>query len=448
MTISPRDMYHSISTEKQFLLSSADAHEKSAAAEKTNGQTTVRIDRDILIQAFPELKTGSALIAQSMERLDAMDLFAVLVLRPDPTEEDSAGAAGLTIGRAIDCLCASETGWWGFIDPDLFVWFLPNKNDREGLDAGEKLRARLAETTVASVSIGISAFPTAAYSRDQILSNAYKALDHAAFFGPDSRIIFDDVSLNISGDHLFQKGDIRGAMAEFETALLLAPANVNVRNSLGVCHSLLGDFELAKVEFQRALALAPEEFMAHYNLGLVHLLTGDKETALGHFLEAHRLDADVYEVALQTGRLYLELNNPEEAFSHLQKALSLQPSGLAHRLMGDCYLTQSKNEEAFQAYRQAVKQNPNDAAALSALGLLYENKGENPEIGALFCEKSVEIAPHDGKFRHRLGKLYLKQNRLDDALTAFQAAVERGYDSNRYIEEIHNRRAVLQDQAC
>ena len=111
-------------------------------------------------------------------------------------------------------------------------------------------------------------------------------------------------------------------------------------------------------------------------------------------------------------------------------------------------MAQLKNEEAFQAYRQAVKYSPNDAAALSALGLLYENKGENPEIGALFCEKSVEIAPHDGKFRHRLGKLYLKQNRLDDALNAFQAAIERGYDSSRYIEEIHNRRTVLQDQEC
>ncbi|MDX9786569.1 MAG: tetratricopeptide repeat protein [Desulfobacterales bacterium] len=439
MTFKPLDMYHPISTESQFLLSSTDAPEKTAPSG---------IDPDSLKPAFPELITGQALVTASLKRLAAQEVFSILVLRLDPIAEEKAGTALLALAEAIDTECAAETGWWGIIDSSLFVSFFPDKNDQACLETGQVLNSRLAAAMNATVSGGIGAFPTADYSRNQILDNAYKALDHAAFFGPGSLVLFDDVSLNISGDHLFQKGDIPGAMAEFEKALLLAPANVNVCNSLGVCHSLLGNFDRAQEMFQRALALAPDEFMAHYNLGLVHLLTDNREVALRNFLEAHRLGGDVYEVALQTGRLYLEINNPTEAFSYLQKALQLQPGALAFRLMGDYYSVLSQNEDAFNAYRQAVKLNPNDAAALSALGLLYEDKGENPEIGALFCEKSIEIAPNEGKFRHRLGKLYLKQNRLEDALAAFQAAMERGYDSTRYIEEINNLRDVTQDQAC
>jgi Flp pilus assembly protein TadD len=273
-------------------------------------------------------------------------------------------------------------------------------------------------------------------------------LDHAAFFGPDSQVVFDDVSLNISGDHLFRKGEIPAAMEEFTTALLLEPENVNVRNSLGVCHSLLGNFDQALSEFQTALKLAPEEFLAQYNLGLVHVLTGNRQEALTRFLEAYRLSGDVYEVTLQTGRLYLETGDPAQGFTYLEKALRLNPTALSHRLMGDCHSAMGRSEEALAAYKQAVKINPNDAAALSTLGLLYEDKGGNREIAALFCEQSVQISPTEGLYRHRLGELYLKQDRLEDALKAFQAAVELGYDSSRYIEEIQNRQGVGEDQGC
>jgi tetratricopeptide (TPR) repeat protein len=326
--------------------------------------------------------------------------------------------------------------------------YFPGKNDRACQKIAHSIRKRLSKITDATVSIGIASYPTAVYSRDQVLFNACKALDHAGFFGPDSQIIFDDISLNISGDHLFQKGDIPAAMGEFTVALLLEPANVNVRNSLGVCHSLLGNFDQALAEFETAVKLAPEEFMAHYNLGLVHVLTGNRQEALAHFLEAHGLSGEVYEVTLQAGRMYLELGDFENGFAYLENALRLNPTALAHRLMGDCHAAMGRSEEAIMAFRQAVKQNPNDAAALSALGLLYEDKGENPEIAALFCEQSVEISPAEGIYRHRLGELYLKQDRLEDALKAFQSAVELGYDSSRHIEEIQSRQALSENQGC
>jgi tetratricopeptide (TPR) repeat protein len=254
--------------------------------------------------------------------------------------------------------------------------------------------------------------------------------------------------LNISGDHLFQKGDIAAAMTEFSTALDMEPANSNVRNSLGVCHSLLGQFDLAIEAFETVLRLAPEEFMAHYNLGLVHLLVEHPEDALAHFLTASQLAGDVYEVALQTGQVYLELAQPEEALVHIQTAIRLKPTALAYRLSADAYAASDRTEEAIGAYRQAIKQNPNDAAALSSLGLLYAGKGENAEIARIFCEKSVEISPEEGKYRHQLGMLYFMQNRLDEALGQFQQAVDRGYDSGSYIERIETLQRPPEDQAC
>lgn len=448
MTPNPAKMYRSLSTKSQFLLSSSDAQKADESIPKVAPVTEMELDRDILKLGYPELETDDVFIAASLEKLTDSEMFAVLVVKIDPGNDPVNAALCLDVAAVVNEICLKESGWWGLIDPHLMACFFPEKNDRACQKTAQLLRKRLLKMTSATVSIGIASHPTASYSRDQVLSNACKALDHAGFFGPDSQVVFDDISLNISGDHLFQKGDIPAAMGEFAAALLLEPANVNVRNSLGVCHSLLGNFDQALSEFEAAVKLAPEEFMAQYNLGLVHVLTGNREDALAHFLEAHRLSEEVYEVALQTGRMYSEMGCPEQGMVFLQKALRLNPAAIVHRLMGDCHSAMGRSAEAIIAYKQAVKQNPNDAAALSALGLLYEDKGENSEITALFCEKSVEISPNEGIYRHRLGKLYFKQERLEDALKAFQAAAALGYDSSREIEEIQNRQAVVEDQGC
>jgi tetratricopeptide (TPR) repeat protein len=85
--------------------------------------------------------------------------------------------------------------------------------------------------------------------------------------------------------------------------------------------------------------------------------------------------------------------------------------------------------KAIAAYRQAIKLNPHDAAAISALGCLFEAQGENPEITLMFCRESVGLAPENALFRYRLGQLYSNQNRLEEALSEFQKAQELGYDA-------------------
>ena len=95
-------------------------------------------------------------------------------------------------------------------------------------------------------------------------------------------------------------------------------------------------------------------------------------------------------------------------------------------------------DEAVSAYKTAIRQNPNDADALSALGYLFDLQGENPEITTIFCQQSVDIAPENGLFRYRLGSLYLKRNLLKEALEQFQKADELGHDVKKIIKKVQN----------
>ena len=213
-----------------------------------------------------------------------------------------------------------------------------------------------------------------------------------------------------------------------------------LHNSLGVCYGELGDHERALEAFGRALSVDGGDFMAVYNTGLIHELRGEREQALEHFLKACTLHGDVFEILFQTGKLRLEMGDPQAARPLLERAVRLRPrSGNSQRLLGDCYLQLQLPEKAIDAYKKAVKANPGDSTALSALGGLFDEKGENPDIALVFCRESVRLSPDNPLFHQRLGGLYLKLNRLEEALHEFEQAGRLGEDSAEDLRRVRER---------
>lgn len=393
-------------------------------------------------EAMPDLLVGSAFVTRATALLEPLARFATAVLRLDVPAPEGEGRPEATpahsrVAAQLVQLEAETGGIGGWLDWDLFGCILPDWSSQEALTRVELLLAELAEQTGETVSAGVAAYPCLQFSKSQILENARKALDHAAFFGPGGCVAFDDTSLNISGDRRYQHGDINGAIEEFKKALLLNPDNVNVHNSLGVCYGVLGAYEAALRSFEAALERAPEDVMALYNSGLSHLMIGDRARALHYLRRASQIGEPVFEVAFQTGRLHLENGEAAEARPFLETATRLNPqSPIAWRLMGQCRFALEQIPEAVAACKRAIKLNPGDAEALSTLGWLFDRQGENPEITTIFCEQAVDIAPDNGLFQYRLGMLYLKQQRRDDALAALQRACERGHDASAEIEQI------------
>lgn len=386
-------------------------------------------------------------LARAMPRLENTIGFGTLAIRIDPMtaagDDETGGQLEVVrrdLGEVAAGICREDSGLWAEIGADGIACFLPGQNEPQCRGAARRIQRELSARRPETVSIGIAMFPCLNYHRREMLANARKALDHAAFLGPSSRVVFDAVSLNISGDRFYQEGDFDRAIEEFKRALLLDPTEVNVHNSLGVCHGLQGRMEDALEAFEAAVFLDPEEYLARYNCGLVHMLQGRTDLALACFREAGRINPEVFEVAFQTGKLYLLKGEPEKAIGFLEKAAGLKPAAAApHAFLGQCYEALDRPDEAVAAYKKAVKQNPADAASLSAIGHLFDLQGENPEIAALFCRQSVELEPGRGLYHYRLGRLLLKQNQIAAALEAYEAALERGYDAREEVDDLQRR---------
>ena len=404
-----------------------------------------------LSDEFPDMLTGKEFIDHALAKLNSSLKFGAMVIRIDnifhgneESVKENAPKLLVKVAKIIDSICKNEKGLWGQIGYDMLGWFCFEKNDNSCMELAHKVQKDIEELLNETISIGMAFYPTTNFNKHQILDNALKALDHAAFFGPNSAVAFDAVSLNISGDKLYQKGDINSAINEFKAGLVLDPLNANIHNSLGVCYGVSGSFEKAKEEFEAAIRLDSNESMALYNSGLANLLMDNKERALELFLEAESIGENVFEVEFQLGNLYLESGKPEKGKKHLEKAIALKSesgkpeSGPAFRCLGDCNKAINKIDEAIASYKKAIKLNPNDADSLSTLGYLFEIKDEDAEIATIFCRQSVEISPDNGLFRHRLGRLYFKQNQYEDAMKEFQKANDLGCDSIEFIDKLNN----------
>ena len=391
----------------------------------------------------PDVRSGEAFLSHALRAVESSPAFGVLALQIDaPVETDLSDEAIDDNGsvqaviRTLDEVCDRHDGIWGGIDHRLFGCYFANKDEKTCLEISEVIKQTLSTHSRRTVTIGVAVFPVLDFTMDQILGNALKALDHATFFGHDSLVPFDAVSLNISGDRFYERGDVQSAIDEFNKGLLLDPADTNIHNSLGVCYGVLGNLQQALDAFNAVIEIDCSDALAIYNAGLTSTLTGDRDAALEYFRKAADRPETGFEAAIQTGRLYLGENEPEKGRPYIEKAAELRPeSCAAYSSLGECYTALGMTTEAVTAYKKAIRLNANDAAALSGLGWLYNAQRKNPEIAALFCRQSVEIAPDNGLFRQRLGRLYLDEDRFHDALSELNKAAELGCDSSKYIEK-------------
>ena len=433
-----QELVRSRCSTQHFLLSQSDT---SAHRDISEQKYPAGLKR--LSEHFPDISAGAVFLNSALKRFIDAPAFEAVTIRIDnfklnlaqPGKDPNARLQKAVADR-IDDACRGNGGFWGILDADIFGCFFNVERSVSIAKKSEKLRDALNATNLGTVSIGYATYPSLNFDRSQILENALKALDHAAFFGPGSVIGFDSVSLNISGDQLYQNGNIHGAVDEFKNALELDPGNVNVHNSLGVCYGVLGDLDKALEEFESVLGLESTEVMATYNSGIVHMLKGEKEKALEYFRKADA-EEELFETSFQAGRLHLEHTEFEEAKVYFKKAIQLNPdAATAYRYLGDCFHALEDPQAAIDAYKKAIRQNPNDAAALSAMGFVFHEMGENPEIAEVFCRQSVTIEPDNGKYRNRLAQVLLRRNLAQEALDQFRKASVLGSNCRQQIEAL------------
>jgi len=97
-------------------------------------------------------------------------------------------------------------------------------------------------------------------------------------------------ALNNLGLALYGKGDIDGAIQSYEEALLVNPNHVNAHNNLGIALADTGNMEKAIQEYQKALSIDMNNANAHFNLAHALELKGEIDMAIAEYEKGLQID--------------------------------------------------------------------------------------------------------------------------------------------------------------
>lgn len=314
-----------------------------------------------------------------------------------------------------------------FITASDVLVYLEGVNADAALAWARRLLFQIGETIPdARISAGVCGYPCSDFKKSETVFNCRKALLHAAFFGDSSAVVFDSVSLNISGDIYFGDGDLAKAVQEYRRGLKYDGKNVNLHNSLGVALAMMDKLGPAMQSFDHALALDRQNFMALYNLGLAEQARGRKEEAYGYLTKAlhHYNDEDagiglLDDLQLQLGILAGDLGQHQTALGYLQAWHAMneknQQAGRALYHIGKALHGIGHDRQAMVELQRALQFNEFDDRAMNLLGGVYFTEREGDEIALALCRKSVELEPANLLYRCTLAEVQIHCKMMREA---------------------------------
>ena len=199
-----------------------------------------------------------------------------------------------------------------------------------------------------------------------------------------------------------QKANLYASQREFvkavehlSEAIKIQPREVEVYVQFAIVCSRLGWIGKAVEYYAIALQLDPNSPSAQYGLKV-----------LGHY---------------QIGLIYARKGAFEKAKTQYQLAIGLDPElALPHFQLGYLLTQQGKFEEAISFYQKALALYPDHTGAYYQLANTYFRLGKQDE-GKRHLQKFREIK---AKERFNLAEQSLKEGEIDEALTAFQRALD------------------------
>lgn len=140
-------------------------------------------------------------------------------------------------------------------------------------------------------------------------------------------------------------------------------------------------------------------------------------------LQELKKNPENYFLNLHLGKTLHALGRGEEAISYLEKALRLFPQFAGrespYSLLSQIHLQRGDRDRATEVLRRWWKTTPRDAAnALKLASLLLEAKQVEEAIG--YLKEIVYLDPLEPAVHNRLGDLYLKTGRAEEAVREFR----------------------------
>ncbi|WP_263053615.1 tetratricopeptide repeat protein [Oscillatoria nigro-viridis] len=177
------------------------------------------------------------------------------------------------------------------------------------------------------------------------------------------------------GNWLKDRGDLGGAIENYQKALEFNPEDAEVHKKLAEVYALQGEFEKAIASCNLAIKFKPNFAAAYLTMGNALHSQNKLEMAIQAYLQALEIQPEFAEASANLGSMYYKLGELEQAANYYQKALAINPQLSSVNLMlGSVLQQQEKLDAAIACYQKVLQQQPGDASAAEKLSSLLAQK--------------------------------------------------------------------------
>jgi len=158
------------------------------------------------------------------------------------------------------------------------------------------------------------------YNRCHIWKDGFTLWNDVLTKYPDSTF-----ALNNRGYLKLQNGDIKGAVADFDRAILASPRHAPAYHNRGICRSKMGDYQGAIADYTDAVKLNPNMEGAFLNRGSVRFASGNYDDAIRDYSLAIQLKPDHDDAFYFRGLAEYQSGRYQNAISDCSSAIILNP---------------------------------------------------------------------------------------------------------------------------
>lgn len=226
------------------------------------------------------------------------------------------------------------------------------------------------------------------------------------------------------GAAYYKKGDYVQAITSLKKAREEDPNDNEATQLLGLSYYLAGRPADAIPALEKVQTWFPTANVdAAYILGICYIQTKDYPNARKAFAKMFDVPSDSASSYLFTARMLLRQDFGPIAEEYAKKSVELDPKlPLAHQLLGELYLYQSKIDEAIAELRKELAVNPGYPAAYYKLADAYSRQQKFDEAERLL-QRSIWLDPTSTGPYILLGKVLEKKGETELAVRALQRAL-------------------------
>jgi Flp pilus assembly protein TadD len=203
------------------------------------------------------------------------------------------------------------------------------------------------------------------------------------------------------------------------------PENAAVQFTLGKAYINTKQFDLAIPPLQKAVTIKPDMSGAHFYLGVAYAQMGQDAEALKEFEAEIPISPDQDVAYSNAAGIYEKQGNLDKALEYYKKAAEIAPNRPElHADLAAIYEKQGNQAAAQAQYRALAEADPAHAAVTwFNIGAIAKNNDRNDEAVKAF-QKAVELDPGYAAAHKELGYALVKQGDFKGAVAQFNKYLE------------------------